>query len=267
MYAPGMVELFDSHVHLDGIEADDPADVIRRAGDHGVSRMVAVGCDPEANRYALMMAGLFPFAVLSAVGYDRDRAGLNDSMDELRAFFAGEQPGPVAIGETGLDYHYHPETAREQESLFEQQLELAGELSVPVIVHSREADDSTVRHLKKHARRWKGDPERVGVLHCFSGSPAFAESIVQLGLYVSFSGIVTFKNAGEVREAAALVPANRILLETDSPLLAPAPVRGRPNEPANLEYIARAVADTRDCSLEEIAETSTSNAVRLFVGE
>ena len=172
----------------------------------------------------------------------------------------------VAVGEIGLDFHYAPETAEAQVALFRGQLAQARELGLPVIVHSREADAETLSELRAHAAAWTGAPERIGVLHCFTGGRAFAEALLNLGFHISFSGIVTFRNADVLREVAAAVPAERLLMETDSPYLAPVPMRGQANEPAFLVHVAETLASVRGCPVDEIARVTTANAQRLFDG-
>ncbi len=254
--------IYDTHVHFDLIRHGELSSVIRRAAAAGVDRLIAVGGSPEANAAAIAIANRFPSQVRAAVGYDRDRAGLEDSLDALASCLA--DPSVVAVGEIGLDFHYHPETAAAQEELFRAMLALARERRLPVVVHSREAEAATMAALTEHAAGWPADPAGLGVLHCFTGSAAFARQVAALGYHVSFSGILTFRNAGLVREAACVVPDDRLLIETDSPLLAPEPHRGHPNEPANLPLIARALAAARGVSEAHIAALTAANAARLF---
>jgi TatD DNase family protein len=143
-------------------------------------------------------------------------------------------------------------------------LDLAAKHRLPVIVHSREADDDTVELLREHVRRWRGDPARIGVLHCFTGTSEFARSVLDLGLMVSFSGIVTFRNADSLRAVAREVPEDRLLIETDTPYLAPVPQRGRPNEPAYVVHVAESLAKIRNDTVEHIAHSTARNALRLF---
>lgn len=254
--------LYDTHVHFDVMRGVDPAEAIRRAAEAGVARMIAVGGSPEANAAAVAIAGRFPAEVRAAVGYDRDRAGLRDPLDALAA--AAADPATVAVGEIGLDFHYHPESAGAQEELLRDMLALARECRLPVVVHSREAEPATLAALTEHAAAWPADPVGLGVLHCFTGSAAFARQVAALGYHVSFSGIITFRNAGLVREAARVVPEDRLLIETDAPLLAPEPHRGHPNEPAYLPLVARALAAARGATPEHIAAITSANASRLF---
>jgi TatD DNase family protein len=253
----------DTHVHFDSFrESGDLDAVLERARAAGVRRCIAIGGAPAGNAFAAECAARHPGAMAFAAGYDRylatepqDAAALEKTLD---------LPGAVAVGEIGLDYHYGPETKDAQRKLFARMLALARQRRLPVVVHSREAEDDTIAMLKEHAAAWPGEPTRLGVLHCFTGGPEFVERVLAAGLLVSFSGITSFRNAGSIRAAAKLVPADRLLVETDSPYLAPVPHRGQRNEPAFVVEVARAVAAARNEALEHIAERTTMNAGRLF---
>jgi TatD DNase family protein len=252
---------FDSHVHFDAM-AGDAADIVARAAAKGVSRFLAVGGSPAANAAALDMASRFPEQVRAAAGYDRECAGRECSPKELETLLAA--PTVVAVGEIGLDFHHQPGTAAQQETLFRHMLAMARRHRLSVAVHSRDAEEATWQLLREHAADWKGPPDRIGVLHCFTGSAAFARRLLDLGFHISFSGIITFRNARDLRDVTRMVPEDRLLVETDSPLLAPAPFRGRPNEPALLPLVAQALAEIRGCAVEQIARVTTDNAARLF---
>ena len=183
-------------------------------------------------------------------------------MDELETMLAA--PEVVAIGEIGLDFHHDRETALAQIELFQRMLLLARDRQLPVSVHTREAEAETLAALGAHAAAWRGAPDRIGVMHCFTGGEVFARDLLALGFFISFSGIITFKNAGGLFAVAALVPEDRLLIETDSPYLAPEPFRGQPNEPAHVRRVAEVLAEIRHTSWETIAEISTRNAERLF---
>jgi len=269
---------FDTHVHFDLIKSEGgPEGVIARALAAGVTRMVAVGGNEQANAFAMSLAAKFPNSIRAAIGYDRDRAMEHCPMDQLEAMLIGpavdtshianSRIGMIrsaAIGEIGLDFHYHPETSAEQQALFAAQLSIARRLRLPVIVHNREADGPMLELLREHSLAWSSGGGGIGVLHCFTGNVAMARSILDLGFCISFSGIVTFRNAESLRDVAGFVPADRILIETDTPLLAPVPLRGQPNEPANLPLVAKVVAGCRGCRVEEIAELTSCNAGKLF---
>ncbi len=258
--------LMDTHMHIE--PGDDVAGLAERALAAGVMRLVAVGGSDAMNRAALDAAAGQPELFSAAVAFDRHvaesgRAGEVPALVErIRAMLP--LPGVVALGEIGLDYHYTPETAAVQKALFGAQLDLARETGLPVVVHSREAEADTLSMLRAHRRAWAHDDDRLGVLHCFTGNADMAKELVSIGLFVSFSGIVTFRNADSLREAAAVVPDDWLLIETDTPYLAPVPHRGKPNEPAYLPDIARCLADVRGTSVERIAEVTTRNARRLF---
>ena len=167
----------------------------------------------------------------------------------------------AAVGEIGLDFHYAPETARSQCDLFARQLALADELALPVVIHTREADDATLGVLDEIP--WHADAPR-GVIHCFTGSPAFARQLLDRNFYISISGIVTFRAAENVRESARVVPDDRLLVETDSPFLAPVPMRGKENEPAFIVHTVKFLAALRGVPAEELAARTFANAVSLF---
>lgn len=258
-----MPDLVDTHAHFDDFALPEGvAEVLGRARDAGVRRVVAVGGSPAGNERAVAVARHNPGVAMAAVGYDRYRAGEDCADAPLRALLA--DPCTVAVGEIGLDYHHAPDTAAAQRRLFEEMLALAAEAGKPVVVHSREADEDTLAALRAHARAWRGAAERIGVLHCFTGGAAFAKALLDLGFMLSFSGIVSFRNAGPLREVAASVPEDRLLVETDTPYLAPVPVRGRPNEPAFLPYVVAAVAAARGAPPDAVAAATARNAARLF---
>jgi TatD DNase family protein len=263
---------FDSHVHFAQADGEHgAAALIERARAAGVGRMIAVGGSPQGNHHAVEVARGHPREVAAAIGFDRDQAGglfgsaggIDAAMAELKALIRAA-PAPVAIGEIGLDFHYHPETTQAQVELFARQLALARELKLPAIVHSREADEPTIVALQAHAGEWNGPPDAIGVLHCFTGTEAFARRLLEIGCHISFSGIVTFRNADALRAVARMVPDDRLLIETDTPYLAPVPRRGRRNEPAFLPHVAAKLAEVRGCSVERIANLTTANAERLF---
>jgi len=256
--------LIDTHVHFrEMMTPEDVAGVVSRAVTAGVGHMVAVGCEPNANAAALRVAAAYPDRIKAAVGYDRSLAGSDATASDIRDLIRSAPMGQVAaIGEIGLDFYYTPETAEPQLELMASELALARELRLPVIVHSREADAETLALLTEHARQWSGG--EIGVLHCFTGEEPFALRLLDLGFYISFSGIVTFRNADPLRAVAAVIPSDRLLIETDTPYLAPVPYRGKPNEPSYLPEVAKVLAKVRGTTLEALAEATTANAKRLF---
>lgn len=245
--------MIDTHAHLDGCETP-PAELLARAREAGVDRVITVGSGIESCRTSLGIAAR-EHGVFAALGIHPHQAGGEEAtrLDELRDLLA--QDGAVAVGETGLDF-YRDWAPREcQRELFAAQLELAAELKKPVVVHNRDADGETAELL--------GGFAGTVVLHCFS-SPALLEVALERGYFVSFAGNVTFPKATELRDAAARIPAGRILAETDSPYLAPQPLRGRPNEPANVVHTVAALATARGEDAAELATTIDANANEAF---
>lgn len=255
--------IFDTHVHFDDFTKDGSFEaVLERAQGSNVWKMLSVGGSPEANKGSLKLAAEHSGKIFGSVGYDRDLAGEDNDLQLLQEQAA--QPECVAIGETGLDYFYEPEKASAQKELFFQCLETANAVGKPVIVHTRDADEDTIGMLTEFSNVWKHDADRVGVIHCFTRDQAAANAFLELGFHISFSGIVTFRNADPLREVAKRVPADRMLIETDSPYLAPVPHRGKRCEPAFVVDTAKLLAELRGVSLEEISEQTTRNAEYLF---
>lgn len=243
-----VIELFDTHAHFEGTREETEA-AVERARAAGVTRIMAIGGSESLN------AGTGGFRY-RAVGFDRDQIGKVEPSASSLAKNAVFAPVPTAIGEIGLDYHYSPETRDGQLKLFSAQLELAREMNLPVVIHTRDADDDTLGALREIPSR--------GIIHCFTGSPSFCRALMDLGFYISISGIVTFRAAGNVRESALVVPDDRILIETDSPFLAPVPMRGNPDEPAFLVHTARFLADLRKTSFEDFARLTVANSLALL---
>ena len=263
------MKLFDTHAHFDGFAAEGTvAAVLARAAAAGVERMCAVGSSEASNELVVRLARENPATLAAAVGYDRDQLDKARDMEKLAALAA--DPAVVAVGEIGLDYYYSAETAPAQRALFGQMLEFAAGRKLPAIVHSRYADDDTVAMLGEFSTAWKKvfrgaeNPPPPGILHCFTGDAAFAEELQALGYYISFSGIVSFNNAGPLRETAKGIPADRLLIETDCPYLTPKPFRGKVNEPAFVARVAEVVAEARGVDVAALAETTFANALRIF---
>lgn len=253
----------DSHVHFDAFEAaGDVEALVGRAAAADVRRMIAIGGNPAANRLAVSLAGRFPGCIRAVVGLDRDQVGESPSRDELAAL--ARAPGVVGIGECGLDYHYEPGSAMEQQELLSEMLALARELRLPVVLHNRDSDEDMLRLLRAHAAAWTGAADRIGVLHCYTGGIELAGRLLDLGFHISFSGIVTFRNAESLRRVAESVPAERMLVETDSPYLAPVPLRGKTNEPAFVKHVVELLAALRGTGAAELADRTSRNAARLF---
>jgi len=255
----------DSHVHLDLFDQHDLVGaVVDRARGAGVNHLVAIGGSDEANERAVRLAGMYPGTLTAVVGFDRDKASTAVDVPALRQLISTHPGRVVGIGESGLDYHYEPETAGEQKKLFESMLDVAADVQLPVVVHSRDADQDTLELLRAYVRNWTGDPARPGVLHCFTGTYEFARKLLDLGMMISFSGILTFRNADALRDCARRLPLDRILIETDAPYLAPMPHRGKTNEPAWVFKVAETLASIRTDTLQAIASQTTGNACFLF---
>lgn len=247
--------LVDSHAHLD--EYPDLDEVIARARSAGLSRVVLIGQFPHAGR-ALELARTDPAFFSATAGvHPHDSAQARDQdYAELRRLCA--DPGVVAVGECGLDFHYDRSPRQAQQESFVRQIRLARELGKPLVVHTREADVETARLLEAEL-----GPDG-GVIHCFTGDWTAAQRYLALGMCLSFSGVLTFKNAEGVREAARNAPLDRILVETDCPYLAPAPYRGKRNEPAWVTHTAARLAELRGMPVEELARVTTGNARRVL---
>lgn len=251
----------DSHCHLDMLDLsrhDNSLDnIMAAARERQVGQMLCVCVD--LNRFDSMVsvaqsqsnvwfsAGIHPLHVEESP-FDRER------LAEL-----AQNPRIVALGETGLDYHYTKETLEQQQSSFAGHLQLAAEMDLPVIVHTRDAREDTIRLIHEH-----GSSESAGVLHCFTESLEMAKSALDLGYMISFSGIISFRNAAELRDVVKAVPLERMLIETDSPYLAPVPHRGKQNQPAYVADVAACVAELKGISVEQVAEQTTANFHQLF---
>jgi len=246
----------DSQCHLQSLS--DPEGAIARAREAGVTGMVCVGTDLETSRQAIELAARHP-DVRAAVGlHPHDASKMGDEWERLEAL--AESADVVGIGETGFDFHYMHSPADEQETAFRAQIRLAKHLDRALVVHSRDAWRDTFRVLAD-AR----PPSRT-VLHCFTGGPGEARRALDLGAFLSYSGIVTFPDADDVRAAAGLTPLDKLLVETDAPYLAPVPRRGRENEPGLVALVGAAVAAAARQSEAEIAERTAANAAVAFPG-
>lgn len=255
------VELFDTHCHLTFKDLRDRcAQVMADAVRAGVSRMVTCVCAPGEIQAARQSRRLHEQLWIAAGIHPHEAAQANS--DDLRqmAELWRTEPGVVAAGEMGLDYHYDFSPRDVQESVFRRQLDLAAETRLPIVIHCREAHEDVVRILSKHG--YAG--QRV-VFHCFSGTPDEAAELRAHGWWTSFTGIVTFKNAGPLRQVCAETPADELMFETDAPYLSPEPVRQlRPNEPKTLVHTVRLAARLRGVTFESLADTSTANALRFY---
>ena len=247
--------LVDAHCHLTGsyLAEDQVEATLSRARSHGVTGFVAVGTDLEDSRVVLALATRTP-GVQASLGVHPHEAKswcpeVETGLGELL-----QDPAVRFVGETGLDWHYDLSPRDEQEAAFRAQIRLAKALRKPLMIHTRSAPEATLRILEE-----EGADAVRGIIHCFSEDRAFAQRALDLGFYLSFSGITTFKKAEAVRDVATWAPADRILVETDAPFLAPVPYRGKPNEPGFVRFTAEAVAGLRGISTVKLAELTTRN--------
>lgn len=264
--------MIDTHAHFsrEG-EGYTIAEQLARACAAGVERIVAVGGNEALNDAACRAASADPHRVHPVVGWDRDQAepwqgALPEACAELhrQLDLLTEAGTPaVAIGEMGLDYFYSQETSQLQCELFEAQLAFSRAFALPVVVHSRDADADTMALLKAHTDAWRhaGPP---GVLHCFTRGAEMAKALVEMGMLISFSGILTFRNADPLRAVAAALPEEALVVETDCPYLAPVPVRSERCEPAFVRHTLACLASVRGVAYEDMAEVTSRNACRLF---
>lgn len=259
-------ELFDTHAHLNFKPlVKNLDDVLRRARDNGVTRILAIGAGDglDGNDEALEIARSYP-NVRAAIGlHPHDASELDEkSIEKLAKLASG--PEVVAWGEIGLDFHHDRSPRDVQKKTFTMQLDKAKELGLPVIIHDREAHAETVEILEKYFPPDKSADRPAGIMHCFSGDAAMADKMVRMGFLISIPGVVTFRNAKEIAKVARETPVEKMVLETDCPFLAPEPYRGKTNEPAYLIYAAKKVAELKRLALEDVARVTTSNAMECF---
>ena len=243
------MRLYDTHCHFERADPTEIALILERAKAVGVEKLMAVGGSSSLNESAALAVEVAAESVVApqvvcAVGLDRDQVGKTCAPQTSNL---KPQTSLRAWGEIGLDYHYSPETREQQLALFAEQLEEARRRDLPVVIHTREADDDTVALLRE-------------IIHCYTGTVEFAKRFLDLGFYISISGIVTFKPAENVREVARILPDDRFLIETDSPFLAPVPMRGNPNEPAFIRHTCEFLANLRGVSADAFADLTFANA-------
>jgi len=254
------MELIDTHCHLtfEPLAGDVPG-VVERSRTAGVTSWITVGTTLEDSRRAIELAGLYE-NMYAAIGIHPHEAKNGDAAALAELKHLAKQGKVVAIGETGLDFHYNFSRQPDQARVFVAHLEIARELDLPVVVHSRNAFDETMEILDQSGAGLKGI-----VFHCFSGSAEQAKQLLDRGYYLSFTGVVTFKNAESTREAAKVVPLDRLMVETDAPYMSPEPVRRqRPNEPALMVHTAKLLADLKGVRLDDLSQATTRNAVKFF---
>lgn len=251
--------MFDTHVHLNARQfADDREDVIQRAFDTGVHYMTVVGFDDETIPLALELAEEYD-SIYAAVGWHPVDAidFTQEKYDWLKELSA--HPKVVALGEMGLDYHWDTSPKDVQKDVFKQQIALAKDVQMPIIIHNREATRDVIQILQEE------DAQQVGgIMHCYNDSVDYVDTCLDMNFYISLGGPVTFKNAPLPKEVATYVPLDRLLIETDAPFLAPHPNRGKRNEPAFVSYVVEQIAHLRQMSVEEVIQKTTENAKRVF---
>jgi TatD DNase family protein len=254
------MDLIDTHAHLDeDAFSFDRAQVVAQAAEAGVTRIITIGTTAASSRSAVAIADQSP-AVFAAVGIQPNYTAQAQPDDWGVIEELAEHPKVVAVGETGLDRYWDYAPLDVQQDYFDRHLELSRRLSKPFVVHCREAEADVVAQLRRAAQAGP----LAGVMHSFSGDQATADACLELGLYLSFAGMVTYKKNEALRAVAAQCPADRILVETDSPYLAPIPNRGKRNEPAWVRHTAQCLADVRGVPLAEFTAQTTANARRLF---
>lgn len=255
--------LIDTHTHLDDARYDgDRETMIARARDAGVETFITIGCDLATSKAAIELADRYPFVYASIGVHPHEVRHIGDDWyDEFRRL--AQHPKVVAYGEIGLDYHYNYSPPTLQRKRLREQILLARELKLPLVIHTREAQEDTIAILKEEHAADVG-----GVFHCFTGDAWLAKDGLDLGFYLSFSGVVTFQNAAMLREIVTTAPMDRILIETDCPYLTPAPHRGKRNEPAYVRLVAETIATVKSTasqvSVDEISRLTSANARRLF---
>ncbi|MFH1854453.1 MAG: TatD family hydrolase [Candidatus Omnitrophota bacterium] len=251
--------LIDTHCHLDFEDFEpDRQEVIARSKEQGIERIINVGSSLEGTEKSIRLSQENDFIYASAGIHPHEAGRITEKdMEFFKRFL--ESKKVVAVGEIGLDYYRNISLKDKQKRLFARLLNAAKEKDLPVIIHNRDAHEDTLYILKEAM-----GGAINGVMHCFSGDRPFLEECLALGMFVSFTCNVTFKNAAWLREIVRLVPADRLLLETDAPFLAPQAFRGRRNEPAYIKYLAEEIAKIKDMSFEEVAKITTENAKRLF---
>ena len=253
--------LVDSHCHLDRINLDrypgGLTEAIAAAHERGIQQLLCIGISLGNIQTVIDIAQAHPRVVASVGVHPCDVQAGTATAAQLQEW--AQQPKVVALGETGLDYHYETESKALQQESFAMHLDVGKQICLPVVVHTREAKADTLALIKAH-----GSLEASGVLHCFTEDWEMAQAALDLNYYISISGIVTFKNAEQIRDVVRKMPLDPLLVETDSPYLAPIPYRGKPNEPKYVREVAQHVADLRGISIEALGEQTTENFYRLF---
>lgn len=254
------MSIIDSHCHIDGEQFDDDREVvIRRALDSGVSAMLNVGTgSPKEDSFekTVKLAENFK-SIYAAVGiHPHDSSEYDESVEKRLINLTGSSDKVIALGEIGLDYYYEHSPKETQRIVFRKQINVARDLDLPIIIHSRDADDETVELLTEECSH---ENFRGGIMHCFGGTPKMALALMKLGFLISFAGNVTFKKAGNLRDSAKAVPLEKLLVETDCPYLTPVPFRGKRNEPARVVETGKFLAEFYKIEYDQLAKQTTKN--------
>lgn len=251
-----MQNIFDTHAHYDDARFDeDRREVLSSMPSKGVCGIINIGCTLERSEKSVKLAKEFPHVYATVGIHPEDVYDLpSDWLDRLKAL--AKQEKVVAIGEIGLDYHYEGFDKVLQQRIFEEQLALAKEIDLPVVIHSRDATADTMEILHRHTPK--------GVMHCFSGSAETAKEVLDLGMYISFTGVLTFSNARRAIEACAAVPLDKLLLETDCPYMAPTPFRGKRCDSSMIEHIANKIGEINGITGQQVADNCLANTAKLF---
>ena len=251
--------LIDSHVHLNDEQLFTKIEtLIEKANSVGVTSFIVVGYDLDSSKLAIELASMYD-SIYALIGIHPSEASYVKESDLEWIERKLSHPRVKGIGEIGLDYHWDKNLMNKQKDLFIKQIKLANKHRVPISVHMRDATEDTYNILKEYK-----DKDLPGVMHCYSGSKEHMQQFIDLNMYISLAGPVTFKNANTPKEVAKVVPLDRLLVETDSPYLAPVPYRGKQNQPRNVEYIAKEIAQIKGMSFKEIADVTYQNTVKLF---
>ena len=252
-----ITNIFDSHAHYDDEAFDDDRDeLLKSMQENGVSFIMNVAYDLKSTLAAEKLSQQYDFIYAAAGVHPENAEGYDENVENEIIRSIKENPKTKALGEIGLDYHY-PEPDREiQIKVFERQLQIANELDVPVIIHSRDATEDTMTLLRKYKPQ--------GILHCYSGSAETAKEVIKLGMYIGFTGVITFKNARKAVESAEIVPLDKLLVETDCPYMAPVPFRGKRCDSTMLQSTVAKLAEIKNVSPQELSDTTNSNAKRIF---
>jgi TatD DNase family protein len=247
----------DVHTHLEMLE-ENTEQVLKEAGDVKVTNMITIGCHPNDFEKVCTIAEKNYPTIAATLGVHPHEAKFYSPEVEKQIRAKASEPYLVGIGEIGLDYFYNHSDPEVQRDVFNKQMKLACDLGLPVEIHSRDAEDDTAAELQK----WKG--KVTGMMHCFSGTAKLAQAALDVGFYISLSGVITFKNAQPLRDIIKDLPMDRILVETDAPFLAPVPMRGKKNKPAFVSHTAEKVAEIKGIGLEELSQQLDKNVRKLF---